>query len=165
MYIKDSYLTFISMLRQTPQALAIIRGSANYPDILGDVLFYQLTGTVLVAAEVTGLPTIQGQCSNPVFSFHIHDGNDCTGNTEDFFADAGQHYNPYNCPHPYHAGDLPPLFGNEGYAFCAFVTNRFSVREIIDKTIIIHENPDDFTTQPSGNAGEKIACGKIIVGD
>lgn len=165
MYLKNSYLTFISMLRQAPQALAVIRGSASYPDIQGNVLFYQLTGTVLVVAEIIGLPTTQEQCSSPIFGFHIHDGNECSGNREDFFADAGMHYNPQNCPHPYHAGDLPPLFGNEGYAFCTFMTNRFSVSEVIDKTIIIHENPDDFTTQPSGHAGEKIACGKIILGD
>lgn len=163
MYVKDSYLTFLSMLRQPPQALAVIRGSAAYPNIQGTVLFYQLTGTVLVTAEVLGLPTAQGQCSNPVFGFHIHGGDDCSGNAEDFFANAGQHYNPHNCQHPYHAGDLPPLFGNGGYAFCSFVTNRFSVREIIDKTVIIHGSPDDFTSQPSGNAGEKIACGKILL--
>lgn len=154
-----------SLLRQAPQALAVVRGNTDHPDIQGNVLFYQLTGEVLVVAEVTGLPTAQGQFNNPIFAFHIHDGNACTGNAEDPFADAGQHYNPYNRPHPYHAGDLPPLFGNEGYAFSAFVTNRFSVREILGKTIIIHAKPDDFTTQPSGNAGEKIACGKIIGGD
>lgn len=165
MNVKDSYFTFLSMIHQAPQALAVLRGSANDPDIHGDVLFYQLAGAVLVVAEVTGLPTIQGQFNNPIFAFHIHDGDDCTGNSEDPFADSGMHYNPYNRPHPYHAGDLPPLFGNEGYAFSVFVTNRFTVREIIDKTIIIHAKPDDFTTQPSGNAGDKIACGKILSGE
>ena len=74
------------------------------------------------------------------------------------------HYNPQGCPHPYHAGDLPPLFGNQGYAFSAFVTDRFAVREIVEKTIIIHSKPDDFKTQPSGDSGEKMACGKIIYG-
>ena len=71
------------------------------------------------------------------------------------------HYNPKDCPHPYHAGDMPPLFGNNGEAFMAFMTDRFTVEEIIGKTVIIHSNPDDFTTQPGGNSGEKIACGKI----
>ena len=42
------------------------------------------------------------------------------------------------------------------------LTNRFTVDEIINKVIIIHENKDDFTTQPSGGAGTKIDCGKII---
>ncbi len=56
---------------------------------------------------------------------------------------------------------MPPLFGNNGEAFMTFETNRFSVREIINRVVIIHRNPDDFTTQPSGDSGEMIACGKI----
>lgn len=63
--------------------------------------------------------------------------------------------------HPYHAGDLPPLFSANGNAVLEVLTDRFNIHQIIGKTIIIHRNPDDFTTQPSGNAGEKIACGVI----
>ncbi|MDY3869634.1 MAG: superoxide dismutase family protein [Clostridiaceae bacterium] len=77
------------------------------------------------------------------------------------FSNALSHYDPGSCPHPYHAGDLPPLFGNSGYAFQVFFTDRFSVREILGKTVIIHANPDDFTTQPAGKAGQRIACGEI----
>lgn len=39
--------------------------------------------------------------------------------------------------------------------------NKFTVKDIIGKVVIIHEMPDDFTTQPSGNSGTKIACGEI----
>lgn len=81
--------------------------------------------------------------------------------SKDPFANAMAHYDPEGCPHPYHAGDMPPLFGNNGFAFSAFITDRFSIREIIDKTVIIHSAPDDFMTQPSGNSGAKIACGVI----
>lgn len=77
------------------------------------------------------------------------------------FPHSGSHYNPNDCPHPYHAGDLPPLFGANGFAFSVFLTDRFTVHEIIGKTVIVHASPDDFQTQPSGNAGEKIACGEI----
>ena len=42
------------------------------------------------------------------------------------------------------------------------LTDRFTVREIIGKVVIIHSQADDFKTQPSGNAGSKIACGKIL---
>ena len=63
--------------------------------------------------------------------------------------------------HPYHAGDMPPLFGEKGEAFSVFMTKRFRVDDIIGKTVIIHSMPDDFTTQPAGNSGEKIACGII----
>lgn len=75
----------------------------------------------------------------------------------------GTHYNPKSCNHPEHAGDLPPLFENNGYAYISFLTNRFTVKEIIGKVIIIHDMPDDFTTNPSGKSGEKIACGKIEI--
>ena len=109
-----------------------------------------------------GLPTSADKCKSPIFAFHIHAGESCTGNSEDPFANALTHYNPNDCSHPFHVGDLPPLFGNNGYAFLAFITNRFSVKEIIGKTIIVHSSFDDFSTQPSGNAGEKIACGQIV---
>lgn len=116
---------------------------------------------VIVRAEIINLPRGTGICNNPIFAFHIHSGNRCEGNAEDPFADAGSHYNPNNCPHPYHAGDLPPLFSANGRAISVFLTDRFTVREIIGKTVIIHSSLDDFTTQPSGNAGKKIACGVI----
>ena len=50
---------------------------------------------------------------------------------------------------------------NEIFALSCFYTENFEIDDIIGKTIIIHQNPDDFTTQPSGNAGTKIACGEI----
>lgn len=84
------------------------------------------------------------------------------GNQNDPFPLTGSHYNPDNCPHPYHAGDLPPLFGNRGIAWSAFLTNRFQVRDVLGKTVIIHASPDDFTSQPAGNSGKKIACGVIV---
>jgi Cu-Zn family superoxide dismutase len=116
---------------------------------------------VLVAAEISGLPHSYGVCQHSVFGFHIHDGSQCEGDLHDPFSGAMSHYNPADCDHPFHAGDLPPLFGNHEYAFSAFLTDRFSLSEVIGKTVIIHGNPDDFTTQPSGNAGEKLACGLI----
>lgn len=60
-----------------------------------------------------------------------------------------------------HAGDLPPLLSCQGNAYLSVKTDRFSVNEIIGRTVVIHSNPDDFHTQPAGNAGKKIACGVI----
>ena len=160
LYSSDRAARFMAALKREPQAVALLCGRPAYPDIFGVTSFYQTQSGVLVMAEVSGLP--KGEpCKSPVFAFHIHTGSHCTGNAEDPFADALTHYNPDNCPHPYHAGDMPPLFGNDGYAFSAFFTARFTVREIIGRTVIIHSRPDDFTTQPSGNSGEKIACGEI----
>ncbi len=140
-------------------AAANIRGSSSYPNLHGTVRFKQTDQGVLVTAETFGLPC--DECEPNIFAFHIHEGNSCTGTIKDPFADAKGHYNPSGAKHPFHAGDLPPIFGNHGYARMSVLTDRFKVREIIGRVIIIHRNFDDFTSQPSGNAGEKIACGKI----
>lgn len=150
----------LSVLNRRPQAVARVLGSADYPHLMGTVQFYQMSDGVLVAAEVTGLPQPMAQ-SHGVFGFHIHSGGACSGTAADPFADALTHYNPEGVSHPYHAGDMPPLFGNHGAAFQVFFTDRFSVRDIIHKTVIIHSGVDDFTSQPAGNAGKKIACGTI----
>ncbi|MGN0527475.1 MAG: superoxide dismutase family protein [Acutalibacteraceae bacterium] len=152
---------FCSVFKRRADAVAFINGSPDFPQIKGRILFYGLPKGVIVRAEITGLPESKNECDSPVFAFHIHGGSECSGNAKDPFANAGTHYNPEECPHPYHAGDLPPLFGADGKAFSAFLTDRFAVREILGKTVIIHSKPDDFTTQPSGNSGEKIACGII----
>ncbi len=148
-------------MRQMPSAMAILQGSNSYPEISGNVKFYQMQNGVLVVAEVYGLPSYTSECEQPIFAFHIHEGSTCQGNATDYFGKAGMHYNPYGCRHPYHVGDMPPLFGVNGSAFSAFLIGRFSVNEIIGKTVIIHDGPDDFTTQPSGNSGNRIACGEI----
>lgn len=156
-----SFSFFPSLLKRKPQAYAVVTGSDKHPTVHGTVRFYQTPQGVLVAAEFTGLPTAAGECSSPIFGFHIHSGSSCTGTEEDPFADALSHYDPNGCPHPYHPGDLPPLFGVNGRAFAAFLTDRFSLREVIGRTVIVHASPDDFTTQPAGNSGERIACGRI----
>ncbi|MDP4132580.1 MAG: superoxide dismutase family protein [Bacillota bacterium] len=149
------------MYKSRDEAVAYIKGGSEYPDIHGNVYFYQTNIGIIVSAEIYGLP-VQNDCSgSSVFGFHIHEGSECTGNSMDEFADTLGHYNPKECPHPYHAGDLPPLFADNGYAYMSVLTSRFKLNEIIGKTVIIHEKPDDFTTQPSGNSGKKIACGKI----
>ncbi|HML35941.1 MAG TPA: superoxide dismutase family protein [Bacillota bacterium] len=167
MFLASHYqLQFLSdLLKKSPDAIAWIFGSPAFPDIRGFVYFYQLYDNVLLVAEVSGLPHSEGPCESRVFGFHIHEGATCTGNREDPFADAGAHYNPDNCLHPYHAGDLPPLFENNGLAFQSVLTNRFSVNQVIGRTVIVHDSPDDFTTQPSGNSGAKIACGQILQAD
>ena len=150
-----------SVLNSRAQAEAAIAGSKSYPDISGTVRFYQTSGGVIVFTEINGLPHDGLPCHERIFGFHIHKGIDCGGSMDDPFSDTMSHYDPNGCEHPYHAGDLPPLFGNGGFALCAFLTNRFAVNEVIGRTVIIHDRPDDFTTQPSGNSGTKIACGVI----
>ncbi len=160
-WLMRSFDDFCSVFKRRANAVAFINGSDEYPTVHGRVLFYQVRDGVIVRAEITGLPSKAGSCSEPVFAFHIHSGTECSGNAADAFANANGHYDPNDCPHPYHAGDMPSLFGVNGRAFSVFLTDRFTVPQILGRTMIVHALPDDFTTQPSGNAGEKIACGVI----
>lgn len=162
MYKNNADPNFSSVLNRRPQAIARVRGSGRYPSIYGTVRFYQTNYGVVVFTQIGGLPNPVEKCESPIFAFHIHGGTTCTGDSSDPFSMAGTHYDPYTCPHPYHAGDLPPLFGANGFAYSAFLTDRFSAAEIIGKTVVIHSEPDDFTTQPSGNSGIKLACGEIL---
>lgn len=157
----NSKIRLLSVLRGRPQAAARIAGSESYPDVSGVVRFYQTKTGVIVWAEIGGLPHSELSCRGRAFGFHIHKGSDCAGNMDDPFADAMSHYDHGGCEHPAHAGDLPPLFENNGSALLLFLTNRFSVSEILGRTVIIHDRPDDLTTQPSGNSGAKIACGVV----
>ncbi len=135
-------------------AVAHIHGGADYPRLAGEARFYQKGDCVLIKVRVCGLPP----SDSGFFALHIHEGNNCCGKD---FANTGGHYNPQGLPHPKHAGDLPPLMLCGCGAYLETLTNRFCVSEIIGKTMVIHSGPDDFTTQPAGNAGTKIACGII----
>lgn len=139
---------------RSPDARAVIKGSEKYPNLCGKVLFFQESGSVMVHAEIAGLPKNE----SGFFGFHIHEGADCGGAG---FANTGGHLNPEMYPHPSHMGDLPSLLSCNGKASMTVKTCRFRVREVVGKTVVIHFGSDDFRTQPSGDAGEKIACGVI----
>lgn len=148
------------ILKKSPDAVACVKGSEKHPGISGKVRFYSSDCGTVVASEITGLNNCK--CQNGFFAFHIHEGKCCTGNSADLFSDAGGHYNPENTLHPCHAGDMPPLLATEsGHALNVFITDRFSPCDIIGRTVIIHAGNDDMKSQPSGNSGEKIACGMI----
>ena len=157
-------LNVLPVLRKKPSAYANITGGDDYPDIEGVAQFFQMSAGVMVYTRVNGLPAPGVACADPIFAYHIHSGGSCEFGTGEPFAKTLGHYNPNDCEHPFHAGDMPPLFGSGGYALSVFLSNRFDVSEIIGKTVVIHENIDDFMSQPSGNSGKKIACGVIQAG-
>ena len=150
---------FLSFLSKTePDAVAVIKGNTMYPDINGIVKFYALPESgILIAAEISDLPDGRDEDTPTFFAFHIHEKGDCSGN----FAGTGVHFNPDNVLHPEHAGDLPSLLSNDGYVWMVIYDSFLTLPMILNRSVVIHRNPDDFTTQPSGNAGEKIACGVI----
>ena len=154
---------FADLLRfRAPAAIAWVRGGKDVPALSGLVKFYQTPYTgVLVEAEIFNLPDKQTPGSTQFYAMHIHQYGDCSNG----FANTGEHYNPSDEPHPEHAGDLLPLLGNEGYAWLSFYDKRFSIDQIIGRSVIIHSHADDFTSQPSGNSGPKIGCGVIEKAD
>ena len=141
--------------RKCPDAVAEIRGGMDAPQLTGCVRFYQENESVLIEARISCLPK---KSATGFFGFHIHQGASCSG--ADFF-ETGSHYNPTGQAHPKHAGDLPPLLSCRGNAYLSVRTDRFAVKDIIGRTAVIHSDPDDFHSQPAGNAGRKIACGVI----
>ena len=144
--------------RKCPDAVAQICGGIETPQLTGCVQFYQENGCVLIVARIFGLPR---ESETGFFGFHIHEGENCAGTD---FSATGSHYNPTDREHPKHAGDLPPLLACGGKAYLSVKTDRLCVDEMIGRTVVIHSDPDDFRSQPAGNAGKKIACGEIRKG-
>ena len=128
----------------------------------GSMSFAQQDGKVLIKGRFTGLtPGAHG--------FHIHEKGDCTAPDG---ASAGGHFNPFGKRHGdpakpnHHAGDLPMLVaGADGQARFEALMDGISLENgpanILGRSIIVHARPDDFTTQPTGNSGARVACGVI----
>lgn len=157
--------TFYSLLSQNkPQATATILGNAEHPGLQGYARFFETPyAGLLIEVEIYGLPDQEPENKHTTsniphfFGMHIHEKGDCTPP----FDRTGNHYNPKDFPHPQHLGDLPPLMSSNGYAFTIFYDALLSIKDVENRSLIIHAQPDDFTTQPSGNSGNKIGCGVI----
>jgi superoxide dismutase, Cu-Zn family len=129
----------------------------------GEVTFEQAGGKVRVLANVAGLKPGQEH------GFHIHEVGDCSSG--DGMSTKG-HFNPFGKPHGHfggserHAGDLPALKADKaGRAKLAVEIDGITLEpgpaSIIGRGLIVHADPDDYRTQPTGNAGARIACGVI----
>lgn len=148
--------SFGQIICRRPCCKADIHGDKNFPSLHGTVSFIKACRGTLVITELYGLPSPDG-----VYAMHIHSGSECSGSEIAPFDNADSHLNPDNTTHPFHMGDLPAVFSNNGYAWSAVYTDRFFPAQVIGHTVIIHISSDDYRTQPSGNSGEKIACGEI----
>jgi Cu-Zn family superoxide dismutase len=144
------------------------RASANLQPtkgstVRGTVNFVQLDGKVRVTANVSGLKP------NGEFGFHVHEAGDCSSG--DGMSTKG-HFNPYGKAHAHagtperHAGDLPSLKSDAGgnasvSADLDIITVAPGPASIVGRGLIVHAQPDDFKTQPTGNAGARSACAVI----
>lgn len=133
---------------------------------IGRVTFVQNGDTVLVSGEVRGL------APNTEHGFHVHEKGDCTSGDG---MSAGGHFNPSGQPHgnhadmAHHVGDLPSLKADgAGVARFSFespgMTVNGGVRDVMGRGLIVHKDPDDYTTQPTGNSGARLACAVISPG-
>lgn len=163
--------TFFEKIKNTfkglyGQAAADIVGGPLAPEIAGRVWFRNVKGGTMVTVAVDGLPAyrpaMNGQPPIGPHGFHLHERGCCdAGDPERPFRCAGEHFNPTGQPHGNHAGDFPVLFSNHGRAEMCFFTDKFRVKDILGRSVIIHENPDDYRSQPAGNSGRRLACGIV----
>lgn len=141
-----------------PRALAWVTGGSAAPSLSGLVKFYETPyGGTLIEAELFGLPDNARNGISNFYGMHIHETGDC-GND---FQNTGGHFNPLGADHPDHVGDLLPLFTNQGYAWISFFDKRFTIPQILGRSVVIHQAADDLHSQPAGNSGGKIGCGVI----
>ena len=144
----------MAMVTLQPTSGQTAKGTVHFNDV-GD-------GNIEVVADLTGVPP-------GVHGFHIHEKGDCGNNAQN----AGAHFNPTGMIHgapdaqSHHAGD----FGNvtadaNGEVHTRFTTHSISLKSgdainPVGRAVVLHEKADDLVTQPSGNAGARIACGVI----
>ena len=129
----------------------------------GKITFNQSGDKVRVAGEVTGLRP------NMEHGFHVHEAGDCSSGDG---MSAKGHFNPEKKPHGHfgsrdrHAGDMPSLRADaSGTAkvdtTLDIITVTAGPNSVVGKGLIVHAQPDDYKTQPTGNAGARLACAVI----
>jgi len=153
--IDQSILLMYQSMQNPPVACAHITGSSGIPNMSGDVYVYPFLSGSLLVADVEGIPF------SGFYGFHIHQHGPCiAGEGYTGFPNVGGHFSTVeNAPHPYHTGDLPVLMAFYGHAYMIVFTDRFTPDQILGRAIIIHEWPDDYRTQPTGDSGQPIGCG------
>ena len=138
----------------------------NDSNVKGEVIFTEDDGEVDMVAVLSGL-------SEGEHAIHIHQTADCTAADG---SSAGGHWNPTNEPHGkwgasegYHKGDIGNFNADaEGNAKVEFSTDEWCIgcddenKNILGKGVIVHQGVDDYTSQPSGDAGARVSCAGII---
>jgi Cu-Zn family superoxide dismutase len=134
--------------------------------VSGRLLIDAIDGGVRIHGELGGLGR------NGVHAIHVHERGDCSAADA---STAGDHFNPDGVAHgragmpPHHLGDMDNLHANpQGVAKVDLHLHDVTLgsgaaNDILGRAIIVHANPDDYTSQPTGNAGARVACGVIDI--
>jgi Cu-Zn family superoxide dismutase len=157
-----AWLASCSTVEPGPSARTELKPTAGN-SASGWVQFDAMGERVQVTAEVRGLKP------NAEHGFHVHDKGDCSAPDA---MSAGGHFNPGGKPHGHHgqaerhAGDMPSLKADAtGVARLNWSSTLLGVgagpANVIGRAVIVHRDPDDYVTQPTGNSGPRLACGVI----
>lgn len=150
---------------QTPQQTEATFHNQQGQEV-GRAILTQTASGVLIEMELSNVA--EGE-----HGFHIHETGAC--DAADGFKSAGGHFEPAQHQHGYmaadgpHAGDMPNQFVGSDGRLAANVLNSnvtlsdgpTSVLDADGSAIIVHAKPDDYTSQPTGDAGDRIACAVI----
>jgi Cu-Zn family superoxide dismutase len=141
------------------KAVAVLHPTDGF-DAKGTVYFTAVENGVQVTAEISGL-------SEGNKGFHIHQYGDCTAANG---TSAGGHFNPEGMDHAgptdaiRHMGDMGNITANaQGNAMIDYVDKTIHINMILGRGVIVHNGEDDLSSQPSGAAGPRVACGVIGV--
>lgn len=151
---------------EAPKTVSVKMEPKTDSNVQGEVHFTEENGVVRMEGRFTGLKPGK-------HAIHLHEKSDCSAADA---SSAGGHWNPTNQKHGkwgdsdgYHKGDIGNFdAGDDGNGKITFETNEWCIgcgdmnKDILGKSVIVHEAEDDFTSQPSGNAGGRVACGGVI---
>lgn len=139
--------------------------SKSNSTVTGTATFVEKNGKVTFVAKIAGL-------TPGAHAIHIHEKSDCSAADG---SSAGGHWNPTFKKHgkwsvaEYHKGDIGNFTADEkGNGTITLTTDEWCIgcgdqtKDILEKGLIVHQGTDDFTSQPAGNAGARVACSAII---
>jgi Cu-Zn family superoxide dismutase len=149
-------------------AAATLQGAPEDTDFAGTITVMPEGNGVRLVADVRGVDR------DGKHGFHVHETGECAhGEGSGHFTSAGGHFNPNNAEHTCppteqrHAGDLGNIEITNGTGRLDVITDLLTLsgpNSVVGKAIILHANEDDCQTQPTGNAGDRLACGVVTMG-
>lgn len=145
----------------------VVLSEASASGLTGIATFTDNHGSVTLTVNVSNVKT------PGLHAIHLHQNGDCSAPDA---SSAGGHWNPTDDHHGkwdtehFHKGDIGNIdVKADGTGSLTLTTDKWcvdcsdSTKNVVGKSIIIHEGADDFTTQPTGNAGGRIGCGVVTL--
>ena len=157
---------------QIPTLSTAKQAVANLASASGSLVSGKVTAVPMTSGGVHLTGTIGGLPPNSMHGFHVHEKGDCSAVDA---SSAGPHFNPFTSVHgranagDHHSGDMDNVLSNaEGVVqlsvhLSGVTLGGGTVNDIAGRALVVHAAADDYTSQPAGNAGARVACGVINV--